>query len=290
VNPIVAIGHALAQIPLLGTALFLILDAMILLLVTFLDPWLGRIMLFKILRGQRGRRAELRTGLDFYRYVEYPRVMERLADARPERVLDIGSNYGLLWQWAAARGALVHATDICDITLRTARSVLPSRVRKRTYVSLHDATKLGFANESFDAVTAISTIEHIEDDRAVIDEIARVLKTSGLAIVTVPVNPEYSEVRDNPSFPLIRHYDLETLKRRFFSEPDLSKQGFELWCIRDRYRELPLWTFTRFSDVLRRFVYYKKLKPPYTPARITPNPLGHHIAILVLRKNGGTAK
>lgn len=289
-NCIVAIGHALARIPLLGTALFLIIDALILCVVTLLDPWLGRVMFFKILRGQRGWRTELRTGLDFYRYVEYPRVMERLAGARPQRVLDIGSNYGLVWQWAAARGALVHATDIRDITLRDARSALPSSVRHRTHISLQDATKLGFADDCFDAVTVISTIEHIEDDREVIAEIARVLKTGGLAIVTVPVNPEYHEVRDNPSFPLIRHYDLEALEHRFFSAPTLAKEGLELWCIRDRYAELPLWTFTRFSDMLRRFVYYKRLKPPYSLSRVTPNPLGHHIAILVLRKNGEAAK
>ena len=283
-NCIVAIGRALAQIPLLGTALFLTIDALILCVVTLFDPWLGRVMFFKILRGQRGWRAELRTGLDFYRYVEYPRVMERLAGARPQRVLDIGSNYGLVWQWAAAQGVLVHATDICDITLRDARSVLPNGVRERIHISLHDATKLGFADESFDAVTVISTIEHIEDDRAVIAEIARVLKTGGLAIVTVPVNPEYHEVRDNPSFPLIRHYDIEALENRFFSAPILSKEDLELWCIRDRYGELPLWTFTRFSDVLRRFLYYRRLNPPYEPSRIAPNPLGHHIAILILRK------
>jgi len=264
----------------------LILDAAILLLVTLLDPWLGRVMLFKILRGQRGWRTELRTGLHFYRYVEYPRVMERLAGARPKRVLDIGSNHGLVWQWAASRGALVHATDIRDVTLRDARSVLPSRVRDRTRISFHDATDLGFADASFDAVTAISTIEHIEDDQAVIAEIARVLKTGGLAILTVPVNPEYHEVRDNPSFPLIRHYDLQALEHRFFSVPTLSKEDLELWCIRDRYGELPLWTLTRFSDVLRRFLYYRKLTPPHSSSRITPNPLGHQMAIIVLRKNG----
>ena len=286
---IVAIGHAMAQIPVLGTTLFLVIDAAILCLVTLLDPWLGRIMFFKIRRGQGGWRAELRTGLDFYRYVEYPRVMERLACARPTCLLDIGSNYGLVWQWAAAKGAAVHATDIRDITLREAHSVLPGRLRDRSHISLQDATQLGFADESFDAVTVISTIEHIEDDRAVMAEIARVLKTGGLAIVTVPVNPEYCEVRDNPSFPLIRHYDLQTLEDRFFSSAALAKEDLELWCIRERYAELPLWTLTRFSDVLRRFVYYRKLKPPYAPAHITPNPLGHHIAILVLRKKGETA-
>jgi len=277
-------AHAVAQIPVIGTALFLITDTFILCLVALLDPWLARILFFKIRRGQRGWRTELRTGLDFYRYVEYPRVIERLASARPKRVLDIGSNYGLVWQWVAGRGAHVHATDIRDITLRDARANLPDRDRKRTHVSLHDAQRLGFMDESFDAVTVISTIEHIEDDRAVMGEVARVLQPGGVAIITVPVNPDYREVRDNPSFPLIRHYDLETLEKRFFSNGTLEKTKLQLWCIRDRFGELPLWTFTRFSDVLRRFLYYRRLKSPYDPSLIAPNPLGHHIAVIVLKK------
>lgn len=284
VNRVVTIAHAIAQIPVIGTACFLITDVLILGLVMLFDPWLARILLFKIRKRQRGWRTELRTGLDFYRCVEYPRVAERLAVARPKRALDIGSNYGLVWQWLAAHGTHVHGTDIRDITLRDAHAGLPGHVRNRAHISLHDAQALGFADGSFDAVTTISTIEHIEDDRAVIAEVARVLKPGGVAIITVPVNPEYHEVRDNPSFPLIRHYDLETLERRFFSNSGFTKEDLQLWCIRDRYRELPVWTFTRFSDVLRRFVYYRRLKPPYEPSRITPNPLGHHIAILVLRK------
>ncbi len=283
-NCFVTVARALSHIPILGTALFLIADVLILGFVSLFDPWLGRILFFKILRGQRGWRTELRTGLDFYRYVEYPRVMERLAVARPKRILDIGSNYGLVGHWAAAKGAHVHLTDICDITLRDARSMLPSRVRDRAHISLHDAQELGFADESFDAVTAISTIEHIEDDLAVMAEFVRVLKPGGVAIITVPVSREYHEIRDNPSFPLIRLYDLETLERRFFSNRAVAKEDLELWCIRDRYSELPLWTFTRFSDVLRRFVYYRRLKPPYSPVHITPNLLGHHLGIFVLRK------
>jgi SAM-dependent methyltransferase len=283
-NFLTTVAHAIAQVPGIGTALFLISDALILCLVSLLDPWLARIMFFKIRRGGQGWRKELRTGLDFYRYVEYPRVAEWLANARPKRLLDIGSNYGLVWQWAAARGAHVHATDIRDITLRNARAHLPTRDRERAHISLHDAQRLGFADRSFDAVTAISTIEHIEDDRAVMAEVARVLQPGGIAIITVPVNPRYHEVRDNPSFPLIRHYDLETLEQRFLPSGSLAKVELQVWCIRDRYRTLPLWTFTRFSDLLRRFVYYRQPSPPYDPSRITPNPLGHHIALLLLKK------
>jgi len=221
-------------------------------------------------RSKHGRRTELRTGLDFYRYIEYPRVMEWLNRIRPKRTLDIGSNYGLVWQWSAARGIETHATDICDITLTDARAAAPQRVRDRSPISMHNATRLGFKPRSFDAVTVISTIEHIENDRAALDEIASVLEPGGYAILTFPVNREFLEIRDNPSFPLIRLYDLDAIETRLLANDQLVNEHIELWCIRDRFAAKPLWTLTRLSDVLRRFVYYCRPKPPFSPEKITP--------------------
>ena len=157
-HPLARLLHRLAHVPVLGTALFVVSDTLILLAVAILDPWLARILLYKIQHGQHGRRTELRTGLDFYRYIEYPRVMEWLNRIRPKRTLDIGSNYGLVWQWSAARGIETHATDICDITLTDARAAAPQRVRDRSPISMHNATRLGFKPRSFDAVSVIRPI------------------------------------------------------------------------------------------------------------------------------------
>lgn len=49
-----------------------------------------------------------------------------------------------------------------------------------------DATLLPFAPLSFDGVICSETIEHIEDDSAVIAEIARVLRPGGALVMTVP--------------------------------------------------------------------------------------------------------
>lgn len=53
-------------------------------------------------------------------------------------------------------------------------------------IQLAQATHLPFKSESFDCVTAFDVIEHIKDDLKALKEIARVLKTGGIAIFTAP--------------------------------------------------------------------------------------------------------
>lgn len=49
-----------------------------------------------------------------------------------------------------------------------------------------DARQLPFAAESYDYVVCMDVIEHIEDDISVLNEIRRVLKRNGKAIISVP--------------------------------------------------------------------------------------------------------
>jgi SAM-dependent methyltransferase len=60
--------------------------------------------------------------------------------------------------------------------------------RQRGYdVDQFDATQpMPFANDSFDAVTALDVIEHTHDDLAVLTDSYRVLKPGGQMIITVP--------------------------------------------------------------------------------------------------------
>jgi ubiquinone/menaquinone biosynthesis C-methylase UbiE len=47
-------------------------------------------------------------------------------------------------------------------------------------------SKLPFADRSFDIVTMLAVLEHIEDDASIIAEVHRVLKSGGRLILTVP--------------------------------------------------------------------------------------------------------
>ncbi len=51
-----------------------------------------------------------------------------------------------------------------------------------------EITALPFADESFDLVTACDVVEHVENDRRVFDEFARVLKPGGCLIFSVPLH------------------------------------------------------------------------------------------------------
>ena len=48
---------------------------------------------------------------------------------------------------------------------------------------------MGFASASFDCVICTEVLEHTRDPAAVLAEIARVLKPSGRAVITVPNDP-----------------------------------------------------------------------------------------------------
>ncbi len=51
-----------------------------------------------------------------------------------------------------------------------------------------DLTDLGFRDSSFDVVICNHVLEHIRDDRAALDEIHRVLRPTGWAILQVPIS------------------------------------------------------------------------------------------------------
>lgn len=85
--------------------------------------------------------------------------------------------------WAAARGARVAGADISLATVRDARRVLAAH---RPRFAAADVRRLPFADSSFDLVYSMGTIEHFPEYRAALDEIRRVMKPGGRAVIGVP--------------------------------------------------------------------------------------------------------
>ncbi|MGI8856236.1 MAG: class I SAM-dependent methyltransferase, partial [Thermomicrobiales bacterium] len=113
------------------------------------------------------------------------RAIERACGPLDEkRMLDIGSGMGGFLV-AAARNAM-HVVgvepnaDYCAITrLRAARYGLPPRVIQGV------GETLPFSDQSFDVVLAQDILEHVRDPDETLREIHRVLRPSGIALVTV---------------------------------------------------------------------------------------------------------
>ncbi len=85
--------------------------------------------------------------------------------------------------WAAERGARAYGIDISEPTVIQARQAFP---RNALRCAVSDVRDLPFADGSFDAVYSMGTIEHFDETERAVDEIARVLKPGGRAIIGVP--------------------------------------------------------------------------------------------------------
>ncbi len=121
------------------------------------------------------------------------------------------------------------------------------RYRKYKNISIISDLPLKFNNESFDIITAIDVLEHIEDDEKNITELYRLTKQNGLVFITVP------------AFMLLwgDHDELYFHKRRYLTshiKNKLIKNNFKI--LKISYFEsiyfIPLLLVGKVKKILRR--------------------------------------
>lgn len=95
------------------------------------------------------------------------------------QILDIGCGTGATMDHLRKFGE-VQGIDLAMIPLSFSRR----RGHQRTMCA--SATELPFGDETFDLITALDVIEHLEDDVKGLSEIHRVLKTGAPAVIYVP--------------------------------------------------------------------------------------------------------
>ena len=93
--------------------------------------------------------------------------------ARGGRVLDVGCGTGILMESLPRFGPTVVGLDYSATALEFCRE------RGAERLVLGSGDRLPFDDASFDVVTAIGVIEHIDDDRGALAEWARVLRPGG---------------------------------------------------------------------------------------------------------------
>ena len=113
---------------------------------------------------------------------------------RPGSVfLDAGAGFGRHAFEAARRGATVFALDWAQEEVVATRSMFGAMIESHEIPSVSyggalrgDATRLPFADGTFDCIVTSEVLEHIQNDVAAIAEFHRVLKPGGMLGVTVP--------------------------------------------------------------------------------------------------------
>lgn len=99
------------------------------------------------------------------------------------RILDAGCGTGATMRRLSAFGE-PFGVDLSEEAVRFCRMRGPSPA-----AVANAQGRLPFRDASFDAACLLDVIEHIDDERAVLTEIARVVRPSGVVVITVPAVP-----------------------------------------------------------------------------------------------------
>jgi SAM-dependent methyltransferase len=111
-------------------------------------------------------------------------LLDLFLSAHPGReVLNGGAGQGTLSQRLAEMGFEVTSTDVSPEAVELLRQRVPGDVLEA------DLTSLPFQDERFDAAVLGEVLEHIEDDRKALADVARVLRPQGVLALSVPANP-----------------------------------------------------------------------------------------------------
>jgi SAM-dependent methyltransferase len=155
-----------------------------------------------------GRRQIIRSFLQ--------RVVRELKGSEGEtlHILDVGCGTGANLEMLAEFGD-AEGVDVSSEAL----SFCKGRGLER--VKLGEAEALPYEDGSFDLVTGLDVVEHLDDDLAGLDEMRRVLRTNGRALMFVPAFMFLWGVQDDISHHR-RRYTLKELKQV------VTKAGFEV--------------------------------------------------------------
>jgi len=140
-------------------------------------------------------------------------ICVRLEQAAP-RILDVGCGTGANLKMLGAHGA-VSGVDISPQALEFCRQ------RGLATVKFGAAESLPYPDESFDLVTALDVIEHLDDDLAGLKEAARVMRPGGRVLLFVPAFMFLWGVQDDVSNHR-RRYDRAELVEK------VRASGFEI--------------------------------------------------------------
>jgi SAM-dependent methyltransferase len=167
------------------------------------------------------------------RYGEYKFLLENLPWLAGQTILDLGCESNIFMLFLASQGCRIIGVDIdpdAEKKLMDKKEFVEKALGRPLDViyRVEDATALTLEPNSIDHAIAVSSIEHMfskngHGDALAIESLARVMKSGGIAIVTVPVSqngPFHESPTGDARFGYsYRLYTPEALHERLMSNP-----------------------------------------------------------------------
>lgn len=132
--------------------------------------------------------SDKNIGLGFFKNIEesvynmHPWMREYFVGCKNKRILEVGCGMGRDLVQFARNGAIVTGIDLSDESIRLAKLNFKFNNLKGD-IFVGDAENLVFPDNSFDMVYSYGVLHHTTDTQKAINEIYRVLKPEGKAIV-----------------------------------------------------------------------------------------------------------
>lgn len=126
----------------------------------------------------------------------FEEVRKRLNPRREERILEIGCAKGQVVKAVQDLGPETYGIDINH------KAIAEGVTRNLQAMSAED---LRFEDEHFDKIYSFHTIEHVSSPKKMLQEISRVLKPGGKALIVYPAEPVRGLFSILASFIMFRH-------------------------------------------------------------------------------------
>jgi len=130
-----------------------------------------------------------RLGFETIRKNQTPIMMEMLSPREGDRILDAGCGRGNL-SFSMGKGPTIVALDISSNNIKNAKSMF-AYSGYRGFPIVGSVTHLPLRSHIFDKVLLSSVLQHVQDPTMVLEEIHRVLKTTGVFVINVPSDRPY---------------------------------------------------------------------------------------------------
>jgi ubiquinone/menaquinone biosynthesis C-methylase UbiE len=161
-----------------------------------------------------------------------PRVLDWLGDVKDKKILDAGCGEGFLCRLIAEHGAQVTGIDFSSKLLEIARNRTPKHLLIR-YIHANLEKILEIQSDSFDRIVSLLALQDIQDYRAALQELYRVLRPEGqffLAITHPCFGSDGEWIRDERGKKLYwktdRYFQEREIEMRIDPDSDENPIGF----------------------------------------------------------------